>query len=87
MQFESPEEALEHIKPLVPDMHLAKLALSKGIGADCPDWVVDGILYLLSNTLMLENIKNKVLSKYDNHWIPDTIPYSTDLNDEYLSVN
>ena len=84
--FESPEEALEYIKPLVPDMHLARMAIAKGIGAECPEWVVDGILFLLSNTLVAEAMKQKVLKTYGDHWIPDTIPYSLDLSD-YHSVN
>ena len=44
--FNTPDEALEYIKPLVPDMDLARKALAEGLGTGCPDWVVDGILFL-----------------------------------------
>ena len=85
--FESPEEALEYIKPLVPDMHLARMAIAKGIWAGCPEWVVDGILFLLSNTLIADEVKKKILRQYDNHWIPDTIPYSLDFSNDDHSLS
>ena len=55
--FESPEEALEGIKPFIPDMKLAKQALASGLHGNTPEWVVEGILFLLSNTLVMEDIK------------------------------
>ena len=79
--FESPEEAMERIKPFISDMQLAKQALASGLGGNTPEWVVDGILFLLSNTLVMQNIKDKVLDIYGNHWLPDTLPHLIDSSD------
>ena len=76
--FNTPDEALEHIKPLVPDMQLARKALAEGLGINCPDWLVDGILFLLNNTLILEEVKESLIKTHGTHWIPDTIPYNLD---------
>ena len=78
--FNTPDEALEYIKPLVPDMDLARKALAEGLGTGCPDWVLDGILFLLSNTLLADDVKDEIIKRYGNHWIPNTIPYYSDEN-------
>ena len=71
----SPDEALEYIKPFVPnDIALARSALQKELSTS-PDWVIDGILFLLVNTLAASSIKEFLAAKVDNHWMQDTIPY------------
>ena len=73
--FNTPDEALEYIKPFIPhDLSLAKNALSKELDST-PEWVVEGILFLLVNTLMLEDIKTDLLARLEEHWLPNTIPY------------
>ena len=78
----SPDDALEYIKPFVPnDIALARSALQRELSTS-PDWVIDGILFLLVNTLMASSIKEFLTSKVDNHWMKDTIPHllSDDIN-------
>ena len=71
--FDTPNDALEFIKPFVPhDLSLALQALEKEL--DSPRWVTEGILFLLCQILETERIIDSV-NKVHNHWIPDTIPY------------
>ena len=71
--LDTPKDALEFIKPFVPDdLSLALKALQKEFNA--PTWVAEGILFLLCQTLEAERVIDSV-NNVHGHWIPNTIPY------------
>jgi len=71
--FDTPNDALEYIKPFLPhDLSMALRALEKEF--DTPLWVTEGILFLLCQILEAERIIDSV-NKVHDHWIPNTIPY------------
>lgn len=73
--LDTPDEAMEYVKPFLPDdVPLARSALQSQ-WTTCPAWAVDGILYLLSEALEFDR-KINILRKRSTHpWLEDTVEY------------